>query len=214
MRRFLDPGLRLAGRPRRQLLLLTTLFFTILFLEVFLGHQPSFRAGGLSFALLPVVLTPLALAALAWAQLFPGRGAESALEAAMMVMVLLGGAGFVFHLQAHGVGWSHPGRLFRADTWAADPAPTVPLSFSLAGLVGALAGWRLRDDPGCMRAGLAVPGILLWPVRLALAALFGGLALSVIPATGGAGLTLLLGAALLQTGIVGADVAAGLGLGA
>ena len=189
----------LQGRLRQYLLMLTTLFFAVLYLEVVLGHQGALSQHRADAAVFPIVIVPLGLLAVVWAQVRLSMSSEAALEAAMGLAVLVGLIGFVVHLQVSGVGWDHPSRLFAANTWRGPACPNWPLAISFAGALGAFAGYGMSQDTGyaaAVRAAAPLSRAVLWT---ACALLAGAVPLVFVPALSGTGLTAVVAVSVVLT---------------
>jgi len=185
-------------RMRRPLLVLATLLFVIVLLEVDLGHQPALAQRELSLALLPVLWLPLSLLSLMAVQMKPSRVTAAACQAATAIAAVIGLAGAVAHAVVSGVTLSQPDRIFSLAVWGGPVCPNWPIAITLAAVLGFIGAFGagdgvplLRSDPAGMICGVAF------------ALIVAGIGLSATPATlaeSAAGLVfaaLLLLAALL-----------------
>jgi hypothetical protein len=198
------------GATRRLVLIVTVIFFGVLYVEVYVGHLPVLDRHVLNGSAIPIAVFPLALAALGLAQIVPGRFSEIALEAVMALSVAIGIAGFFFHLNANGVTAGHLVPIFYIDTWSGRDSPAWPLSISLAAMIGFWAGWGLARNRGFMTAGLKAARAFLWMYLLAGAIFYAGLIMVNLQTVKGIGLVLFVLAVLGYVALMGADLASAL----
>jgi hypothetical protein len=198
------------GAARRLALILTVIFFGVLYVEVYVGHLPVLDRHVLNGSAIPIAVFPLALAALGLAQIVPGRFSEIVLEVTMGLSIAIGIAGFLFHLNANGVRANHLTPIFYIDTWSGRASPAWPLSISLAALVGLWAGWGLARDRGFMTARLSAPRAFLLMYGLAGAMFYAALIMVNLQAIKGIGLVVFGLAVLGYMALLGADLASAL----
>jgi hypothetical protein len=201
------------GASRRLALILTVIFFGVLYVEVYVGHLPVLNRHVLNGSAVPIAAFPLALAALGLAQIIPGRFSEVVLEVVMGLSVAIGIAGFLFHLNANGVTIRHLVPIFYLDTWSGRESPAWPLSISLAALIGLWAGWGLGHDRDFMTAPPKTGRPFLWIHLLTGALFYAGLVMINLQAVKGIGLVLFVLAVLGYVALMSADLAAALGAG-
>ncbi|MDE2228606.1 MAG: hypothetical protein KGL11_06150 [Alphaproteobacteria bacterium] len=165
-------------RMRRPLLVLATLLFVIVLLEVDLGHRPALAQRELSLALLPVVWLPLSLLALMAVQMKPSRAIAAACQAAMAIAAVIGLAGAVAHAVVSGVTLDQPDRVFSLAVWGGPACPNWPIAITLAAVLGFI---------GAFGAGDGVPLLPNDPTGMicsvAFALIVAGIGLSATPAT-------------------------------
>jgi hypothetical protein len=199
------------GTTRRLALILTVIFFGVLYVEVYVGHLPVLDRHVINGSAIPIAAFPLALATLGVAQLVPNRYSQLALESAMGLSVVVGVAGFLFHLNNNGVRLDHLVPMAYIDTWSGRESPVWPLSISLAALVGLWAGWGLARDRGFMTAGLRPVGAFVWLYVAAGVLFYAGLIMVNVQTVKGVGLVTFLVAVLGYVALMGADLASALG---
>ena len=177
---------------RRTLLVLTTLFFTILLLEVQLGHEPVTAEHVPSLALLPIVWLSLSLLALIVLQLKPSAPAATVASVAMGGAAVVGILGFFAHLAANGVTLERLDRVFSGAVWGGAACPNWPIAITVAAIIGlpATSGILHEDAPRSRNAR----DTMLW---ISCALIVAGIVLSVIPAAAASADCLVLAALLL-----------------
>lgn len=185
----------ITGEARRQLLLLTTLYFAILFLESDVNHVPLLSAGWLTYALIPVVWLSFSLLALMAAQLWPSAATSRLLHVAMIGAALVGIIGVFPHLAANGVTWNNPGALFNPALLHGQPGPQWPLAITIGAVLGLIGGNGIAQDAAFQRAAVG------WPTRIAFILVLIGVALSDSLATLGWGSSVIVVAALFLLAI-------------
>jgi len=188
----MEPILDDLRRMRRPLLVLTTLFFVILLVEIDLGHRPSLAQHEISLALLPVAWLPLSLLALMALQIKPSRLTVAAAQAAMVIAAVIGMAGSLAHILASGVALDRPDRVFSAAVWGGPVSPNWPIAIAVAAVLGFIGSFGASDDDAVLRRDPsgAICG-------LAFALIVAGIALSATPATLAPSAACLVLAALL-----------------
>jgi hypothetical protein len=191
----------LQGNARRQLLMLTTLYFAILFLEVEVNHIPLLLAGWRTLAILPVVWMGVALLALMAALLWPSATTMRLLQVAMVIAAVIGVIGVFPHLAANGVTWGQYGALLSGAVFHGQPGPQWPLAITIGGALGLIGAYGLPDDQEFKRARVA------WPVYVAFLVLLAGIVLSYSFSTLGWGATAIVVAALVLLAITLVDIA-------
>jgi len=175
----MEPILDDLRRMRRPLLVLTTLFFVILLVEIDLGHRPSLARHEISLALLPVAWLPLSLLALMALQVKPSRLSAAAAQAAMVIAAIIGLTGSLVHILAAGVALDRPDRVFSAAVWGGPVSPNWPIAITVAAVLGFIGSFGagggeavLRRDPSGAICGIAfallVAGIALSALPVAL----------------------------------------------
>ncbi len=185
----------ITGEARRQLLMLTTLYFAILFLESDVNHVPLLSAGWLTYALIPVVWLSFSLVALMVVQMWPSSGTSRLLQVAMIGAALVGIIGVFPHLAANGVTWNHLGALFNPALLHGEPGPQWPLSITIGAVLGLIGGNGVAADAAFQRVGAG------WPTRIAFILVVIGVALSDALATLGWGSSVIVIASLLLLAI-------------
>ena len=192
---------RLNGEARRQLLLVATLYFGILFLESSVGHIPVLSAGWMNPALLPVIVLPLSLLALMAAFIKPSVATERILQIAMILALIVGVIGVFPHLAANGVTLQKLGPVFNGSVFHGDPGPTWPLAICFGALLGLAGSFGLATDQPFARAVRVGP--IRWLDKIAFAFLLAGIALSPSIATLGWGCTVtVIGCILLLANVL------------
>lgn len=136
----------LRGPGRHLLLMVATLYFTILFLESAVGHIPVVTSNPRSLAILPAVWMPVSLLALMAALVWATRGTERCLQFAMVVAGLIGFAGVSPHLVANGVTWAQPAGLLNGSALHGEPGPTWPLAITIGAVLGFVGSVGLGAD--------------------------------------------------------------------
>jgi hypothetical protein len=182
---------------RRPLLLLTTLFFTILLLEVDLGHEPALAGHASGLAFLPVVWLAVSLLLLIALQLKPSPLAGLAVEVAMGIAAVVGVVGSVAHLVASGVALDRLDLMFSPTVWAGPACPNWPIAITVASIIGFAAAYGVDEHEAHQSAGAA--GKSAW---FAFALIVAGIGLSMIPGMGAASASCFVLASLLLFAIV------------
>ncbi len=193
----------ITGEARRQLLLLTTLYFAILFLESDVNHVPLLSAGWLSFALIPVVWLSFSLVALMAVALWPSSATSRLLQVAMIGAALVGIIGVFPHLAANGVTWNHPSALLNPALLHGAPGPQWPLAITIGAVLGFIGGYGIAQDVDFAHATVG------WPTRIAFVLVVIGVALSDWLATLGWGSSVIVISALLLLAITLREIVAG-----
>lgn len=101
---------------RRALMTLAILFFTVMLLEVDLGHAPALARHSL-LALVPVFWLPITLFALMAVQIKPSLLTMSVALLVTAIAAAVGMIGSGLHMQAAGVGLAHLSRVFSSSVW-------------------------------------------------------------------------------------------------
>lgn len=177
---------------RQPLLLLTTMFFTILLLEVDLGHQPVIAEHAPSLALLPIVWLSASLLLLIAVQLKLSVWAGVAVEVAMGIAAVVGIIGSVAHLAASGVTLDRLDLLFSPTLWAGPTCPNWPIAISVAAVLGFVAAFGIDEEEGRQPAGAVDKS-----ASIAFVLIIAGIVLSVTPGTTAASADCFALAALL-----------------
>lgn len=136
----------LQGPARHLLLMVTTLYFAILFLESAVGHIPVVAANWRNLALLPAVWMPISLLALMAALVKASPATELFLRVAMLVAGVIGFVGVSPHLVANGVTWARPAGLLNGSVLHGEPGPTWPLAIAIGAVLGFVGGYGLAAD--------------------------------------------------------------------
>ena len=191
---------KLQGPARRQLLLLTTLYFSILFLESEVGHMPLLAAGWQNLALLPVVWLAVSLLSLMALLMWPSKTTSVLAQSAMIVAGVVGVIGIFPHFAANGVTWNHLSALANGSFFHGEPGPQWPLAITIGGVLGFIGGYGVADDREFRRE----PSGRLKPLAFSL--LVCGIVLSDVLATLGWGSMLVVVAALFLLAITLVDV--------
>ena len=180
---------------RRALLILAILFFTIMLLEVDLGHRPALAGPESSFAwlaLVPVVWLPITLFALMAVQIKPSL---LTVIAALAITAIAAGVGMVgsgLHMMAAGVDFTHLGRVFSSTVWGGRVSPNWPVAITVAAVLGFIAAFNAHRDNDTLSYDLA--GLVS---VLAFLLIVAGIILAVVPALVMASAVCLVTAALL-----------------
>jgi len=184
---------RVRGEARRQLLLVTTLYFGILFLESSVGHVPFMAANWLT--LLPIVVLPLSLIALVAVFLKPSASTEVFLRFMMVVAAAIGVVGIFPHLAANGVTWSKLGPLLNGAVFHGEPGPTWPLAIAFGALMGFSGSFGLASDREFAQAVWHRP--FAWLDKIAFLLLIAAIALAASIGTLGWACTAIVAASIL-----------------
>lgn len=161
----------LRGPGRHLLLMVTTLYFAILFLESAVGHIPALTSNWRSLALLPAVWMPVSLLALMAALVTASRATERCLQGAMVVAGVIGFVGVSPHLVANGVTWAHPGGLLNGSALRGEPGPTWPLAITIGAVLGFVGSVGLGADREFTRTSATSSGLRAAAFVLLLAAI-------------------------------------------
>jgi hypothetical protein len=132
-------------RIRRALMTLAILFFTIMLLEVDLGHAPAIARHSW-LALLPVVWLPLTLLALMAVQIKPSVLTMCVALAITTIAAAIGMIGSGLHMQAAGVDLGHISRVFSSEVWGGRESPNWPVAITLAAVFGLAAAFNAHRD--------------------------------------------------------------------
>jgi hypothetical protein len=166
---------------RQPLLLLTTMFFTILLLEVDLGHQPAIAEHAPSLAFLPIVWLSVSLLLLIALQLSLSVLAGVAVEVAMGIAAVVGIIGSVAHLAASGVTLDRLDLLFSPTVWAGPACPNWPIAIAVAAVLGFVAAFGIDEEEGRQAASAVDKS-----ASIAFVLIIAGIVLSVTPGTSAA----------------------------
>jgi len=132
-------------------MLLTAFLFASLFIQSYLGHYRILTSLRGSPALIPIFIAPLGMvAALALATWLQPRAAAF-YRVIMWAAVIVGMAGFFFHVRPHPPALAE---LWHLDFWLGSPPVAAPLGFVIAGLLGLAALWNLSWEPERVEQGL------------------------------------------------------------
>jgi hypothetical protein len=130
---------------RRPLMTLAILFFTVMLLEVDLGHAPALARRSF-LALVPVFWLPITLFALIAVQIKPNLVSVSAAMFATAVAFAVGMIGSGLHMQAAGVDLEHLGRVFSSTVWGGHESPNWPVAITIAAVLGFAASVNAHHD--------------------------------------------------------------------
>ena len=182
---------------RRPLLFVTTLVFSILLLEVDLGHEPTLAEHAPSLAFLPVVWLAVSLLLLIALQLKPSPVTGLAVEVAMGIAAVVGVVGSVAHLLTSGVSLDRLDLLFSPKVWAGPACPNWPIAIAVAAIIGFAAAYGVDEEEAHRRADGADKSA--W---FAFALIVAGIGLSMVPGIGAASASCFVLASLLLFAIV------------
>jgi hypothetical protein len=185
----------LQGEARRQLLMLTTLYFSILFLESEVSHIPLLSAGWWNLALLPVIWLAVSLLTLMAALLWPSASTSRFLQVAMLGAAVVGVVGVFPHLEANGVTLNQLGALLNGSVFRGEPGPQWPLAITIGAALGFIGANGIAGDLEFRRGSAG------WAAVLAFVVLVVGIALSYSLTTLGWGATAIVASALLLLAI-------------
>ena len=139
---------------RRPLMTLAILFFTIMLLEVDLGHAPALDAAFLARAHPGVLAADHAVCA--------DGGADQAVAAdhvvALIVTAIAAAVGMLgsgLHMQAAGVDLEHLSRVFSSAVWGGHESPNWPVAITLAAVFGFAGAVNAHHDNESLPRDLA-----------------------------------------------------------
>lgn len=167
---------RLRGEARRQLLLVSTLYFGILFLESSVGHVPLLSADWKSLAILPVIVLPLSLLSLMLVIIVPAAWAAACMRIVMIVAAVVGVVGVFPHLAANGVAAHQLQPVFSGAVFHGEPGPTWPIAIAFGGVLGFIGSFGVAGDEQFARAVREAP--IRWVDKLGFALLVVAIVLS------------------------------------
>ncbi len=139
---------------RRALMTLAILFFTVMLLEVDLGHAPALARHSLA-ALIPVFWLPITLFALMAVQIKPSLLTMSVAMLVTAVAAAVGMIGSGLHMQAAGVDLEHLSRIFSSTIWGGHESPNWPVAITLAAVFGFAASVNAHRDRQSLPSDLA-----------------------------------------------------------
>jgi hypothetical protein len=177
---------------RRALLTLSILFFTIMLLEVDLGHRPALMAQESWLALIPVVWLPLTLIALMAVQIAPSLIVVVAALTIITVAAVVGMVGAGLHMMAAGVDFENLGRVFSSVVWGGRVCPNWPVAITVASVLGFIAAFDAQREPQTLPCDLA--GVV---TAIAYLLIVAGIVFAVSPALVMASAVCLVAACLL-----------------
>jgi hypothetical protein len=131
---------------RRALLTLAILFFTVMLLEVGLGHRPALARHGAWLALVPVVWLPLSLLVLMAVQIKPSAFTAGLSMAVMAIAAAVGMVGSGLHMLAAGVSFDNLAAVFSSNVWGGHTSPNWPVAISVAAVLGFVASFGAGPD--------------------------------------------------------------------
>jgi hypothetical protein len=131
---------------RRALLTLAILFFTVMLLEVYLGHRPALARHGAWLALVPVVWLPLSLLVLMAVQIKPSAFTAGVSMAVMAIAAAVGMVGSGLHMLAAGVSVDKLAAVFSSSVWGGHASPNWPVAISVAAVLGFVASVGAGPD--------------------------------------------------------------------
>jgi hypothetical protein len=181
---------------RRVLLTLAILLFTIMLLEVDLGHRPALaRQDGL-LVLVPVVWLPFSLVALMAVQIVPSRFTSLIAVAVMAVSAAVGMVGSGLHMMAAGVDFEHLSRVFSSAVWGGHESPNWPIAITVAAVLGLIGAVNARRDEALVCDITSIAALIAYALIVA------GIAFSVVPSLVMISAVCLLCAALLLLAVL------------
>lgn len=131
---------------RRALLTLSILFFTVMLLEVDLGHRPALAGQEAWLALVPVVWLPISLLALIAVQVAPTALTAITSQVVMAVAAAVGMTGSGLHMMASGVSLENLSRMFSSAVWGGPASPNWPVAITIAAALGFIASFGANRD--------------------------------------------------------------------
>lgn len=143
---------------RRVLLTLAILFFSIMLLEVDLGHRPALAGNEAWLAIIPVLWLPVTLMALMALQVKPARATAFIALFVTAIAAVIGAAGSGLHMMAAGVDFAHLARIFSSAVWGGPVSPNWPVAITVAavlGFAGALGALGAERSEQGLPRGLA-----------------------------------------------------------
>ncbi len=186
---------------RRALMTLAILFFTVMLLEVDLGHAPALARHSIA-ALIPVFWLPITLFALMAVQI---KSSLLTMGVAMLVTAVAAAVGMIgsgLHMQAAGVDLAHLSRIFSSAVWGGHESPNWPVAITLAAVFGFAAAVNAHHDNESLPHGLS--GAATATAYLLIVA---GIVLVVVPGLTMIASTCLALAALLLLAVLVAQLA-------
>ena len=186
---------------RRALMTLAILFFTVMLLEVDLGHAPALARHSL-LALIPVFWLPITLFALMAVQIKPGLVTMSAALIVTTIAAAVGVIGSGLHMQAAGVDLEHLSRLFSSAVWGGHESPNWPVAITLAAVFGFAASVNAHRDNESLPHDLAGAA-----TAIAYLLIVAGVVCAAVPALTMVGSACLALAALLLLAVLVAQLA-------
>lgn len=138
------PGELRGVRPA--LLTLATLLFTIMLLEVDLGHRPVLASQESWLALAPVVWLPASLLVLMAVQVAPSTFTVITAQIVMAIAAAVGMVGSGLHMMASGVSLDNLSRAFSSAVWGGPASPNWPVAITIASLLGFIASFGANRD--------------------------------------------------------------------
>ena len=164
---------------RRLLLPLAILFFTVMLIEIDLGHRAALARQEAWLALVPVVWLPVALIALIAVEVVPSKFTAIVAMLVMGVAAVVGVVGSAAHMTASGVNLDNLARVFSSAVWGGPASPNWPISIALAaalGFAGAIGAERndslMQRDLGGVITAVAFAlivsgcGLAAWPAAV------------------------------------------------
>jgi len=186
---------------RRALMTLAILFFTIMLLEVDLGHSPALARHSL-LALIPVFWLPITLFALIAVQIRPSLLTMIVAMIVTAIAAAIGMIGSGLHMQAAGVDLGHLSRVFSSEVWGGHESPNWPVAIMLAAVFGFAAAVNAHRDNEGLPHGL--PGAATATACLLIVV---GIACAAVPSLTMVGSACLTLAALLLLAVLIAQLA-------
>ena len=182
---------------RPALLVLAILFFTIMLLEVALGHRPTIAAQESWLALIPVVWLPVTLIALMAVHVAPCLATVAIALAVTAVAAAVGMIGSGLHMMAAGVDFEHLGRAFSSAVWGGRVSPNWPVAIAVAAVLGFIAVLGAQREGTSLRSDAAgVATVIAYVLIVA------GIGFSAFPALVTVSASCLAGAALLLLAVL------------
>jgi hypothetical protein len=131
---------------RHALLSLSILFFTIMLLEVDLGHRSALAAQDAWLALVPVVWLPVSLLALIAVQCMPSTFTAIFAQIVMAIAAAVGMIGSGLHMMVSGVNLENLGRMFSSAVWGGPASPNWPVAITVAAVLGLVASFGANHE--------------------------------------------------------------------
>ncbi len=131
-------------RARRALILFVALIYSVLFIDVFLGHYLwvllFVKKFIFSYSLIPQFFSPIALVVALWAAYRMTPGSVTALRMTMLASILVGVLGTYFHAAPR---IDAATDFLAMRTWLGDPPLLAPGAYAIPGIIGLVATYGL-----------------------------------------------------------------------
>jgi hypothetical protein len=181
---------------RRVLLTLAILLFTIMLLEVDLGHRPALARQDGFLVLVPVVWLPISLVALMAVQIAPSLFTALVAVAVMAVSAGVGMAGSGLHMMAAGVDFEHLSRVFSSAVWGGHESPNWPIAITVAAVLGLIGAVNAHHDEALSHDTSGIAALIAYALIVV------GIAFSAVPSLVMISAVCLLCAALLLLAVL------------